>query len=120
MYRQMNEMVWVCDKQDYLAKLRYKNGPLTVSLFSRSSPTRLYKCRCPQATIATFIPGKVRIVQATCNPSDKLPRLTLTLRAIYNLGHDNYNKNSAYDVMKWILTPPEAQLDKELAIRGKK
>ncbi|KJF61017.1 uncharacterized protein CIMG_04666 [Coccidioides immitis RS] len=97
----LNEMIWICEKQEYRAKLRYKGGLLT-------------------ATIVTFIPGNVRIIQVTCNPSDKLPKLIFTLRAIYNFGKDNYDKSTAYDVMKWILSPPEAPPAKELAMRGKK
>ncbi|KAK2802127.1 hypothetical protein FQN50_007491 [Emmonsiellopsis sp. PD_5] len=96
----MNEVVWIWEKDDYGARLRYKDGPLT-------------------ATLVTFIPGKVRMVQATCNPSDKLPKLVFKLRAVYNLSKDTYDKNAAYNVMQWILSPPEAQPAKDLAIRGK-
>ncbi|KAL1957302.1 hypothetical protein VTO42DRAFT_6210 [Malbranchea cinnamomea] len=104
LYRQMNEVLWLLEKQEYRARLRYRDGPLT-------------------ATIVTFIPGKVRVVvrvvQATCTPSQKLPVLRLTLRAIYTMGHDTYNKNTAYEVIQWILSPPEARVAKELAMRGK-
>lgn len=71
-----------------------------------------------EATVVTFICGKVRIVQATCNPSEKYPTLNLTLRAIYNLGAENYDQKVAFDILKWILSPPEPA--RELAVRGKK
>lgn len=71
-----------------------------------------------KVTVVTFTCAKVRVVQATCDPSEKYPTLAVTLRAIYNLGHDNYDKTVAFDVMKWILTPPEPA--KQLAVRGKK
>lgn len=57
---------------------------------------------------------------SACNPSDKLPKLTFTLRAVYNFSKDNYDKNAAYNVMKWILSPPEAQAANDLAMRRKK
>ena len=69
----------------------------------------------PKVTIVTIVCAKVRIVQATCNPSETYPTLTLTLRAIYGLGEKTYDKNVAFDVLKWILSPPEPA--KELAVR---
>ncbi|KAK2757190.1 hypothetical protein FQN54_004704 [Arachnomyces sp. PD_36] len=104
MYRQMNEMVWIPKENNYRARMRYKGGLLTV-------------------TTVTFIPGKVRVVQATCRPSDPLPTLTLTLRAIYTLGTDTYNKNTAFEVLQWILSPPDAPPpanELETPIRSKK
>ncbi|PGG98388.1 hypothetical protein AJ80_09538 [Polytolypa hystricis UAMH7299] len=98
---QMNEMVWLPEKDRYTAKPIYKEGFLTN----------------PKATVVTFICGKVRIVRATCDPSEKYPMLTFTLRAIYNLGKENYDKEVAFDVLKWILSPPEPA--KELAMGGK-
>ncbi|PGG96490.1 hypothetical protein AJ80_09821 [Polytolypa hystricis UAMH7299] len=74
-----------------------------------------------QVTTVTFSGGKVRVVQATCNPSDKWPRLILALRAIYDFGKKTYNKKTAFEVMQWILSPPEARPDLEgLPIRSKK
>lgn len=67
----------------------------------------------------TFIPGKVRIVQATCNPSETYQTINLTLRAIYTLSKHTYDKNVASDVLKWILSPPEPEPVKELAVRRK-
>ncbi|KAK2806748.1 hypothetical protein FQN50_005746 [Emmonsiellopsis sp. PD_5] len=97
-YRQMHEMVWLPEKDRYKAKLVYKEGLLV-------------------ATVVTFICAKVRIVQATLNPSERYPVLTFTLRAIYNLAKDNYDKEVAFDVLKWILSPPEPAT--EVAVRGK-
>ncbi|KMP07296.1 hypothetical protein CIRG_06977 [Coccidioides immitis RMSCC 2394] len=97
--RQMNEMVWLPEENRYMAKLIYKEGFL-------------------MATVVTFVHGKVRIIQASCNPSETYPTLTLTLRAIYKLGEDNYDKEVAFDVLKWILSPPEPA--KQLSMRGKK
>ncbi|KAL2388186.1 hypothetical protein RJ035_003510 [Blastomyces gilchristii] len=98
-YRQMNEMVWLSEENRYMAKPIYKEGFLA-------------------ATIVTFIYGKVRIVQATCDPSETNPMLTLTLRAVYDLGKDNYDRKVAFDILKWIFCPPEPA--KELAIRRKR
>ncbi|EGC46799.1 conserved hypothetical protein [Histoplasma capsulatum var. duboisii H88] len=97
-YRQMNEMVWLPEENRYMPKPIYKEGFLV-------------------ATIVTFVYGKVRIVQATCDPSERNPTLTLTLRAVYNLGKDNYDKRVAFDILKWIFCPPEPA--RELAISGK-
>ncbi|QSS51915.1 hypothetical protein I7I53_07373 [Histoplasma capsulatum var. duboisii H88] len=97
-FHQMNEMVWLPEEDWYMAKPIYKEEFLT-------------------ATVVTFIYGKVRIVQATCNPSETYPTLSLTLRAICSLGKDNYDKKEAFNVLKWIFCPPEPA--KELAMRGK-
>ncbi|PGH36584.1 hypothetical protein GX50_00621 [[Emmonsia] crescens] len=97
-YRQMHEMVWLPAKDRYKAKLVYKEGLL-------------------MATVVTFICAKVRIVQATLNPSERYPTLTFTLKAIYNLTKDNYDKEIAFDILKWILSPPQPA--KEVAVRGK-
>ncbi|KAK2865469.1 hypothetical protein FQN49_003536 [Arthroderma sp. PD_2] len=97
--RQMNEMIWNPDRERYKARPRYKGGLLT-------------------ATVVTFICGQVRIVQATLNPSETYPTFSYTLRTMYNLNHDNYDKEAAYDVLKWILSPPDAPM--ELAVREKK
>ncbi|KAK2810933.1 hypothetical protein FQN50_002524 [Emmonsiellopsis sp. PD_5] len=104
MYRQMNEMVWIPKEDDHRARMRYKEGLLTV-------------------TTVTFIPRKVRVVQATCRPSDPLPTLSLTLRAIYTLAADTFYKNTAFEVLQWILSPPDAPppaKELEMAIRSKK
>ncbi|KMP01298.1 hypothetical protein CIHG_01588 [Coccidioides immitis H538.4] len=93
-YHQMNKMVWLPDKDRYTAKLRYQGGLLT-------------------ATIVTFTHGKVRIVQATIKPSEKHPTLNLILRAIYTLNNANYDKKVAFDVLKWILDPPQAEPETE-------
>ncbi|KKZ61653.1 hypothetical protein EMCG_03838 [[Emmonsia] crescens] len=97
-YHQMNEMVWLPEEDRYMPKPIYKEGFLV-------------------ATIVTFVYGKVRIVQATCNPLEMYPVLTLTLRAIYNLSKDNYDKKVAFDILKWIFCPPKPA--KGLTIRGK-
>ena len=70
------------------------------------------------ATIVTYVPGKVRLVQANCDPSDEHAKLIFTLRAEYNLNRDNYDKKAAYSVMKWILIPPEPA--RGLPVRCKK
>ncbi|PGG95610.1 hypothetical protein AJ80_09930 [Polytolypa hystricis UAMH7299] len=100
LYRQMNE-VWDSRERKYIQpKLTYQGGPLTVRfcfpLFPPSS-----------ATIITFMVGKVRVVQATCDPSNKYPTLTCTLRGQYNLSMSCYNKSSVHEIVKWILCPPE-------------
>ncbi|QVM07123.1 hypothetical protein D8B26_001827 [Coccidioides posadasii str. Silveira] len=90
----MNKMVWLPDKDRYTAKPRYQGGLLT-------------------ATIVTFTHGKVRIVQASIKPSEKHPTLNLILRAIYTLNNANYDKKVAFDVLKWILDPPQAEPETE-------
>ncbi|KMU92718.1 hypothetical protein CIHG_10504 [Coccidioides immitis H538.4] len=113
-----------------MAKPIYKEGFLAVcsrSLFLLLSLhllpiIRIHRIvrilRVPaKATIVTFVYGKVRIVQATCDPSETNPMFTLTLRAVYDLGKDNYDRKVAFDILKWIFCPPEPA--KELAIRGK-
>ncbi|EEH41302.2 hypothetical protein PAAG_03588 [Paracoccidioides lutzii Pb01] len=92
-------MVWLPEKGLYMPKPIYKEGFLA-------------------ATIVTFIYGKVRIVQATCNPSETNPTLTSMLRAIHNLGKDNYDKEVAFDILKRIFCPSEPA--GELAMRGKR
>ncbi|OJD15176.1 hypothetical protein AJ78_04539 [Emergomyces pasteurianus Ep9510] len=82
----MNQMVWLPEEHWYMAKPKYKEGSLT-------------------ATVVTFVKGKVRVVQAACNPSETHPTLTLTLSATYNLGKDNYDKKVAFDILKWIFSP---------------
>ncbi|KAF3480568.1 uncharacterized protein GIQ15_05915 [Arthroderma uncinatum] len=101
-FRQMNEMIWNCETYRYRARPRYKEGILTTV----------------KATVATFICGEVRIVQATLNPSEPYPTLAFTLRAVIKLNKENYSKEAAYEVLKWILCPPEAP--KVLATREKK
>ncbi|EGE01021.1 hypothetical protein TEQG_00075 [Trichophyton equinum CBS 127.97] len=93
-FRQMNEMVWSSEKNRYTSKPRYKGGLLT-------------------ATVVTFTRGKVRVVQATIRPSEKHPTLDLNLRAKYTLTKAGYDKNVAFDVLKWILDPPQAELETE-------
>ncbi|KAM5497233.1 hypothetical protein McaMca56_004239 [Microsporum canis] len=86
--RQMNVMTWNPDSNRYKAKPRYKGGLLT-------------------ATIVTCICAQVRVVQATLNPSEKYPTLTYTLRAIYDLGEEKYDKEAAFTAVQWILSPPD-------------
>ncbi|OJD12104.1 hypothetical protein AJ78_07253 [Emergomyces pasteurianus Ep9510] len=89
LYRQMNEVRWDPRKHEYMQpKLTYRDGPLT-------------------ATIVTFMVGKVRVVQATCDPSNPYPTLTCTLRGLYNLSMSCYDKSSVHKIVKWILCPPE-------------
>ncbi|OJD27004.1 hypothetical protein ACJ73_01601 [Blastomyces percursus] len=59
------------------------------------------------ATVVTFLPGKVRVVQAICNPSEKFPVLTFTLRGLYDLDMSCYNKDTARGIIKWILCPAD-------------
>ncbi|PGH07908.1 hypothetical protein AJ79_06116 [Helicocarpus griseus UAMH5409] len=90
-YRQMNEIPW--DYEDHRGGkpvLRYQGGSLT-------------------ATVVTFLVGKVRVVQATCNPSEKLPTLTFTLRGLYDLRMSCYNKDTVCEIVKWILCPSDPQ-----------
>lgn len=55
----------------------------------------------------TCICAQVRVVQATLNPSEKYPTLTYTLRAIYDLNEEKYDKEAAFTTMQWILSPPD-------------
>ncbi|KKZ60868.1 hypothetical protein EMCG_04459 [[Emmonsia] crescens] len=96
-YHQIYNLVYRDETDKYRRTLRYKEGLLTV-------------------TVVTFCCKKVRVVQGTCNPSEKHTTLAITLRAVYNLSHDNYDKTAAFDAMKWILTPPEPA--KQLLVRG--
>ncbi|KAG5304296.1 hypothetical protein I7I50_11333 [Histoplasma capsulatum G186AR] len=119
----MNEMVWLPEEDRYMAKPIYKEGLLTACSSLHFLPIICIHGSVPmltmpvKATVVTFIYGKVRIVQATCNPSETYPTLSLTLRAICSLGKDNYNKKVAFNVLKWIFCPSEPA--KELAMRGK-
>ncbi|GBF60807.1 hypothetical protein TMEN_3262 [Trichophyton mentagrophytes] len=91
-YRQMHDMVWNPRVEKYKPILRYKEGFLT-------------------ATVVTFIYGQVRVVQASIKPSETYPTITFTLRAIYDLNED-YDKEVAYTVLQWILSPPKpAEVD---------
>ncbi|KAK2812010.1 hypothetical protein FQN50_001718 [Emmonsiellopsis sp. PD_5] len=95
LYRQMNEQ-----HQEYTQpRLTYQHGKLT-------------------ATIITFMIGKVRVVQATCNPSDQNPTMTCTLRGSYDLRMSCYNKSSVHEIVKWILCPPGPS--QGLSLRPKK
>ncbi|OAT05244.1 hypothetical protein BDBG_01667 [Blastomyces gilchristii SLH14081] len=96
-YRQMNEVRWDPSKSKYTEpELIYSGGPLvmdaTLTFFL--------------ATVVTFIPGKVRVVQATCDPSNASTSLTFALRAFYNLSMSCYDKTTAQKVLKWVLCPP--------------
>ncbi|PGG97181.1 hypothetical protein AJ79_09318 [Helicocarpus griseus UAMH5409] len=100
LYRQMNEIRWDLRKHKYMQpRLTYQDGTLT-------------------ATIVTFMVGKVRVVQATCDPSNRYPTLTCTLRGLYNLSMSCYDKSSVHKIVKWILCPPK--LAWEVPLRGKK
>ncbi|OJD10851.1 hypothetical protein ACJ73_09676 [Blastomyces percursus] len=72
-----------------MPKPLYKEGFLTICTNAEHNTPPA------KATVVTFIYGKVRIVQATCNPSEAHPTLNLMLRAIYSLGRDNYDKKVA-------------------------
>ncbi|OJD17837.1 hypothetical protein AJ78_02078 [Emergomyces pasteurianus Ep9510] len=88
LYRQMNEVCWDAWKHTYMQpRLTYQHGQLT-------------------ATIVTFMVGKVRVFEATCDPSDQNPTLTCTLRGFYDLSMSCYNKSSVHEIVKWILCPP--------------
>ncbi|KAK2801735.1 hypothetical protein FQN50_007650 [Emmonsiellopsis sp. PD_5] len=92
-WHQMNEIPWDCENyRDGKPVLRYQDGSLT-------------------ATVITFLTSKVRVVQATCNPSKKLPTLTFTLRGLYDLDISCYNKDTAREIVKWILCPAGPQPD---------
>lgn len=54
----------------------------------------------------TFCPSRVRVVQAMCNPADPLTKLTFRLMVDDVLSTENYQKETAYKVLKWILSPP--------------
>lgn len=110
-FHQMNEMVWSSEKNRYTSKPRYKGGLLTVCLLRRF--INALSDNNPKATVVTFTRGKVRIVQATIRPSEKHPTLDLNLRAKYTLTKAGYDKNVAFDVLKWILDPPQAELETE-------
>ncbi|KAK2808589.1 hypothetical protein FQN50_004621 [Emmonsiellopsis sp. PD_5] len=80
-YRQMNEIPWdYKNHRDGKPVLRYQGGSLT-------------------ATVVTFLVGKVRVVQATCNPSEKLPTLVFTLRGLYDLSMSCYNKDTVCGIV---------------------
>ncbi|EFW14782.1 conserved hypothetical protein [Coccidioides posadasii str. Silveira] len=98
MYRQMNEMVYLPESQTHGARLRYKDGLLIVSLFSLSFPS--------PSLLLLFI-----FYFLSCM---SLPKLIFTLRAIYDLSRDNYDKNTVYTVMEWIRSPPRPQSTKLL------
>ncbi|EEH47677.1 uncharacterized protein PADG_03761 [Paracoccidioides brasiliensis Pb18] len=96
-YRQMNEVRWDPSKSKYTEpELIYSGGPLimdaTLTFFL--------------ATVVAFIPSKVRVVQATCDPSNASTSLTFALRALYNLSMSCYDKTTAQKVLKWIFCPP--------------
>ncbi|EGC46684.1 conserved hypothetical protein [Histoplasma capsulatum var. duboisii H88] len=96
-YRQMNEIRWDPSEYKYMEpELIYSGGPLIMD----TTLTFLL------ATVVTFIPGKVRVVQATCDPSNASTSLTFVLRAFYNLSMSCYDKTTAQKVLKWILCPP--------------
>ncbi|KAK2735782.1 hypothetical protein FQN57_001120 [Myotisia sp. PD_48] len=70
------------------------------------------------ATIVTFIIGKVRVVQATCDPSKEQPSLVFTLRALSDFKLSCYDKITAKKIVKWVLCPPNPP--QALSMRSKK
>ncbi|EFR04550.1 hypothetical protein MGYG_07555 [Nannizzia gypsea CBS 118893] len=92
-YCQMNEMTWNSRIEKYKPTFRYKEGFL-------------------MATVMTFMYGKVRVIQASLKPSETYPVLTFTLRGIYDLNAEKYDKEVAYTLIQWILSPPKpAEVD---------
>ncbi|EEH16839.2 hypothetical protein PABG_06926 [Paracoccidioides brasiliensis Pb03] len=98
-YRQMNEMVWLPEKGLYMPKPIYKER---------------------------FLGGHDRDIhlrESTHSPSDlqpigNVPNAHLDTEGyIYNLCKDNYDKEVAFDVLKWIFCPSEPA--GELAMRAK-
>ncbi|KAK2791256.1 hypothetical protein FQN52_004932 [Onygenales sp. PD_12] len=98
-YRQMNEIKWDPSGHEFLpAKLTYKDGILT-------------------ATIVTFLIGKVRVVQASCDPSQEHPELKISLKGVYDLSLSRYNKAMFHEIVKWLLCPPDPA--RELPLRSR-
>ncbi|KAK2754055.1 hypothetical protein FQN54_007224 [Arachnomyces sp. PD_36] len=89
LFRQMNEIVWLPEEERHVLKVIYKEGTLT-------------------ATVLTFVHRKVRIVEATFDPSEANPTFTLNLRAVYSLNKEYYDKQIAFDVLKWMFCRPES------------
>ncbi|OJD26563.1 hypothetical protein ACJ73_02053 [Blastomyces percursus] len=88
-YNQMNTLDFDVYKRTYVDRMFiYKGGSLT-------------------ATIVTTMAGKVRVVQASCNPADEYPTLTYTLHGFWDLSMSTYNKTTAQKVVKWLLCPPD-------------
>ncbi|KAK2756181.1 hypothetical protein FQN54_005589 [Arachnomyces sp. PD_36] len=99
-YEQMNEIDWDPSERKYSpAKLTYQDGLLT-------------------ATIVTFLIGKVRVVQASCDPSQEYPELNIALRGVHDLKMSCYNKAVFHEIIKWILCPPDPP--RELPLRSRK
>ncbi|PGH29714.1 hypothetical protein GX50_07528 [[Emmonsia] crescens] len=99
-YNEMNESRWDCYQERYLKpELKYKGGLLT-------------------ATIINFMDGKVRVVQATCNPSEEHPILTFTLRGLYELDLFHYDKAIVQKVVKWIMSPPNPVYTLSLRVKN--
>ncbi|KAK2810621.1 hypothetical protein FQN50_002878 [Emmonsiellopsis sp. PD_5] len=99
-YRQMNEIKWDPWGHKFLpAQLTYKDGILT-------------------ATIVTFLIGKVRVVQASCDPSQEHPEFKIALKGVYDLSLSCYNKAVFHEVVKWLLCPPDPA--RELPLRSRK
>ncbi|KAK2793690.1 hypothetical protein FQN52_000642 [Onygenales sp. PD_12] len=86
-YRQMNVATYEEDTDGFSVKLKDKQGPLA-------------------ATIVTFCPGKVRVVQAMCNPADPSTKLTFHLMVDEVFSTHDYKRETGHKVLKWILSPP--------------
>ncbi|KAK2813750.1 hypothetical protein FQN50_000148 [Emmonsiellopsis sp. PD_5] len=99
-YNQMNESRWDCYQERYLKpELKYEGGPLT-------------------ATIVNFMDSTVRVVQATCNPSEECPTLAFTLRGLYDLDLSHYDKAIVQKVVKWIMSPPNSVYALSLRVKN--
>ncbi|EFW17716.1 hypothetical protein D8B26_004926 [Coccidioides posadasii str. Silveira] len=99
-YEQMNKLDWVHSKNKYLPTLTYQDGLST-------------------ATMVTFLNGKVRVVQASCDPSQEYPKLNIALRAVHDLKMSCYNKAVFHEIVKWILCPPYPPRELPLRISRK-
>ncbi|OJD23001.1 hypothetical protein ACJ73_05648 [Blastomyces percursus] len=99
-YEQMNRLDYVREKNKYLPILTYQDGLLT-------------------ATVVTFATGKVRVVQASCDPSQEYPKLNIALRAVHDLKMSCYNKDVLHEIVKWILCSPDPPRELPLRISRK-
>lgn len=63
------------------------------------------------ATIISFNDENVRVVQATCDPSNPLPTLTFSVRALYTLSMSCFDKTALQDVVRWAVCPPDPAKD---------
>ncbi|KKZ63309.1 hypothetical protein EMCG_00292 [[Emmonsia] crescens] len=98
--------------------LKGKNGNNYLLRSEIMGITSIFYRQMNEATIVTFMVGKVRVVQATCDPSNQYPTLTCALRGVYNLSMSCYDKSSVHNIVKWILCPPEPA--RGLPLRGGK